>query len=385
MVIGTQSGVRWKFLEKPLVSFVIFQVLIFSGFGSSPKVNLAQEAIRSETLGAEAPAIEVLSLAIDPTKPATLYAGAKNAGVFKSSDGGTSWTAINTGLPSGISVSTLVISPMNPSTLYVGTNQDVFKTSDGGESWRALNLTRSVTAMLIDPQTPSRLYAAGACNGVYRSNNEGTSWTAINTGLTGFFFTSLAIDPASPSTLYAGTIESLSKTTNGGASWRTIYVGLSIFGVSISGVTALIVDPITPTTIYLGITGSGEASGGSCRVSWDGLTPGILTSSVIKSVDGGMNWNAASVGLRVGVSVIALAIDPLAPMTVYVGTKQSGVFKSNNGGETWTAINNGLPEGIAVYALAVDPQTPSTLYAGTNQGLFKSTNAGEQWDAAGPK
>jgi hypothetical protein len=71
--------------------------------------------------------------------------------------------------------------------------------------------------MAIDPQNPARLYAAGACNGAARSEDEGSGWTGINRGLTvnvfGFevpaFVTSLVIDPMIPSTLYAGALESI--------------------------------------------------------------------------------------------------------------------------------------------------------------------------------
>jgi photosystem II stability/assembly factor-like uncharacterized protein len=220
MLTVIQSSVRWKFWEQPLVSFVIFQVLILSGLGSSPQVNLAQEAARSETLGAEQAVADVLSLVIDPTTPTTLYAGVKNAGVFKSTDGATSWTAINAGLPSGVSVWTVVISPMNPSTLYLGTSQGVFNSNDGGENWRALNLTRSVTAMLIDPQTQSRLYAAGACDGIFKSSDGGANWMAINKGLPeGITVYALAIDPQMPSTLYTGTSQGVFKSTNAGEQW----------------------------------------------------------------------------------------------------------------------------------------------------------------------
>jgi hypothetical protein len=150
------------------------------------------------------------------------------------------------------------------------------------------------------------------------------------------YVTSLVIDSLTPSTLYAGALESIYKTTNRGASWRMVYVGFNFF-VPISGVTALAIDPITPTTVYAGITGSGEFSGSGCNV-----TINALPSGVIKTVDGGGRWTGASTGLPSGVPVMALAIDPILPSMVYAGTTQ-GVFKSINGGGSWAAINNGLP------------------------------------------
>jgi len=385
MLTVTRYGVGWKFCRKPLLSLVIVYLLVLGGIGRGTTLNFAREAQGWDELGSHQSFSDVLSLGIDPIEPSTLYAGVRGGGVFKSTDGGTSWQAITTGLPNLDSVQTVVIDPTTSSTLYAGTDRGVFQSTDGGESWRASNLLSPVTTMAIDPQDPSRVYAAGACTGAFRSEDEGRGWTAINRGLTitvfGFetfpFLTALVIDPLRPTTLYAGALERISKTTDRGASWRTVYVGFDFF-VPISGVTALSIDPVTPTTVYAGITGSGEFRGSGCNVSIN-----ALPSGVIKSVDGGGRWTAASTGLPSGVSIMALAIDPTLPSVVYAGTNQ-GVFKSTNGGGSWAAINNGLPGGTTVRALAVDPQTPWTLYAGTNRGVFKSTTGGEHWEAAAP-
>ena len=83
-----------------------------------------------------------------------------------------------------------------------------------------------------------------------------------------------------------------------------------------------------------------------------------------------------------GGNVHTLAIDPVTPTTLYVGTQGGGAFKSTNGGVTWSAINNGLLLNAVVEALTVDPVTPTTLYAGTGRdGVFKSTDAGATWSA----
>ena len=68
-----------------------------------------------------------------------------------------------------------------------------------------------------------------------------------------------------------------------------------------------------------------------------------------------------------GGPIIALAIDPATPTTLYAGTDFGGVFKSTDGGENWSAANTGLTSGD-VNALAIDPETPTTLYAGTDFG-----------------
>ena len=152
----------------------------------------------------------IYALAIDPATPSTLYAGTYGRGVFKSANGGASWSAANTGL-TNTNVRALAINPATPSTLYAGTWDDVsvggvFKSTDGGAAWSAVNsglTTTDVRALVIDPATPSTLYAG--TESVYKSTNGGALWTAANTGLTNPYVNALAIDPTTPSTLYAGT------------------------------------------------------------------------------------------------------------------------------------------------------------------------------------
>ncbi|MFI5365340.1 MAG: WD40/YVTN/BNR-like repeat-containing protein [Candidatus Binatia bacterium] len=111
--------------------------------------------------------------------------------------------------PYGESVTALAIDPITPSTLYAGTVGGVFRSTNSGGSWGAVNTGLSdlfVSALAIDPTTPSTLYAGTVGSGVFQSTNSGASWTAVNTGLPGdIYINALAIDPATPSTLYAGT------------------------------------------------------------------------------------------------------------------------------------------------------------------------------------
>jgi ligand-binding sensor domain-containing protein len=106
-----------------------------------------------------------MALAIDPANPATLYAGTAEelgfgAGLFKSVNGGASWTVLNSGIMNK-NVHALVIDPSNPATLYAGTDSGVFKSTNGGATMRAVNsgLPRVyVTALAIDPSNPATLY-----------------------------------------------------------------------------------------------------------------------------------------------------------------------------------------------------------------------------------
>jgi photosystem II stability/assembly factor-like uncharacterized protein len=292
----------------------------------------------------------IVALAIDPSTPSTLYAGAGGGGVFKSSNGGASWSPANMGLTNTV-VTALKIDPSAPATLYVGTDGGgVFKSSDGAGSWTAVNtgLTNArVFALAIDPSAPATLYAGTFGAGVvFKTTNAGGGWTAINTGLRETVVWSLAVDPSTPSTLYAGTYIGLFRSTNGGGSWSAIN------RAHIDSVFALAIDPSAPATLYSG---------------W-------YDHGIFKSTNGGDGWATINAGLT-NTAVFALAIDPSSPATLYAGT-EGGVFKSTNAGGNWIAMNSGLSN-IVVYALAIDPSNTATLYAGTDGGgVFKSSNGG---------
>ena len=153
--------------------------------------------------GADGRHFDVYALAIDPTTPTTLYAGTATGGVFKSTDGGATWSAVNTGLPCDLSraaspPSPSIPRPRAPSTR--GRSGGVFKSTDGGATWSAVNTgcrSPRVSALAIDPTTPTTLYAGTDGGGVFKSTDGGASWSAANTGLT--VAGTLATSPPSPS------------------------------------------------------------------------------------------------------------------------------------------------------------------------------------------
>jgi photosystem II stability/assembly factor-like uncharacterized protein len=300
----------------------------------------------------------VTTLAIDGTAPATLYAGA-TIGVFKSVDGGAHWVFLNTG--ADMPVTALMIAPTTPATIYVGIwNHGVLESTDGGATWTRTNASLSETdifTLAVHPTTPTTVYS-GTRAGVFQSADGGTTWTAINTGLTDLSIATLAIDSTQPTSLYAGTPRGVFKSTNGGASWALLPTGLSQAKVS-----ALAIDPLHPSVVY-----ASDAAG-----------------DIFKSVDGGERWSPLHTKF-INASIMTLAIDPQNPAVTYAGTVRSlhrtiggGIFKSTDGGASWTAINAGLPDAL-IGVLAIDPKTPNVLYAGTDShGVFKSSNGGESW------
>jgi photosystem II stability/assembly factor-like uncharacterized protein len=184
-------------------------------------------------------------VAIAPSLSSTLYAGADEA-VFKSSDGGLSWEMRSNGL-TGYYVSALAIDPTNADAVYVGQqapgsagSQDrgrVFKSTNGGEQWQEVPISvpadAVITSLAIDPATPSIVYAAyaygnaGKNGGIFKSLDSGETWIAAQTGLSDTNVMALAIDPSAPERVYAATQQGVFRSTEAAASWAPFNSGLS--------------------------------------------------------------------------------------------------------------------------------------------------------------
>jgi photosystem II stability/assembly factor-like uncharacterized protein len=337
-----------------------------------------------------------VTIAVNPQDSNTLYAGTAN-GIFKSIDGGASWSAANTGLPkplfpasvygpgcaTGVCIRMLAIDPWNPDTLYAvvsslpGTSSRVFKSTDGGASWSdsssGLFVTSDnpqdfsgyayVTSLVINPQDPNTLYAAanaGSSGGLFKSMDGGASWTRAGLPRTGG--AALAMDPRNPSTLYAwGTFnpsDGILKSTDGGATWSAANSGLP---PGYDEILSLTIDPQNADTIY--------ASLGACHT-----TP-CNYSAVFKSTDGGTKWKGT--GLAYSTPPTVLAIDPVSPATIYAGT-YNGIAKSTDGGASWNTANSGLTASRTDF-LAIDPLNVGGFYAITQNKVLRTADGGEHW------
>jgi uncharacterized protein (TIGR03437 family) len=313
---------------------------------------------------------DVRAVVVDPSTPTTVYAGTTYGGVLKSTDGGATWNPMNSGLGALPSVEFLAIDPVTPTTLYACIIGGIFKSMDGGASWSAANNGLSSTDVLgvaVQPGNPATLYARVNGRGVFKSTNSAGNWVATNSGLGSMFVYSLAIDPVNPATLYAGTYDSgIFKSGDGGGTWTAVNSGLTDLHMG----TALAIDPADPDTVYA-----------------------ANATSVWKTANGGASWTIASAGLEAtasfnGGSYNTLVVDPASPATVYLGAVLGGYYKSVDGAATWSAADNGLSTEPVVLALAVEHGNPADVYAGTLWGagfslggIFKSPNGGAGWTA----
>ncbi|MFL6256857.1 MAG: SBBP repeat-containing protein, partial [Pyrinomonadaceae bacterium] len=290
-----------------------------------------------------------------------IYAGS-NLGVYRSTDGGASWQLGGQVRPSTAPFITraVVVDPTNSAIVYAGTSggSGLYKSTDGGTTFeaKASGLTIPVvTTLVINPNTPTTLYA-GTQLGIFKTTNGGDSWTQVqgspSTGLS-TAINKLVIDPSNPQTLYAATTSrGVLKTTDGGANWVQVNNGLMQSGITLQPRT-LALDPLNPSIIYAGVSG--------------------FTNGVYKSTDGGANWVSSSTGLTTTINgqtftpvINAILIDPASPSIVYAATG-FGIYKSTDGGANWAPANTGLAN-RNILALASRPGSPAAVLAGALVG-----------------
>ena len=275
-------------------------------------------------------------MAVDPVDPLTVYAGGQS-GIYKSLDGGTTWTKKAPGLG--------VIKLVNPvrNAVYVVSANGLYKSTNGGGAWKLL--TRGLpspyraTQLVADPADPNRLYAAVVdidthVSRLFKSVDGGSSWKHADQGLPADQeITALAIDPRSPKTLYAGTPDDrVYKSRDAGELWRSTGAPLP------EPIAYLTVDPGRANVVFA-----------------------ATLSRLFRSESGGGNWTDVSAGLPEAGSVRVLVFPPGNPRTLYAavitfgGVGRGGVFASLNGGSSWTLRSKGI-SALSVTSVSAAPQ-----------------------------
>jgi photosystem II stability/assembly factor-like uncharacterized protein len=355
--------------------------------------------------------VDILSLAIAPSRPATLYAAIRDerfrGGLMKSEDSGSHWRVIGPGLPVGTYVVRLRIDPNDSNFAYAVAQDQIFRTSDGGKSWKRIAAQKVMSRiadlgfsdLAIDPTHPSTVYAASGDRGLRKSTDRGNHWSTIykNDAL------SVLPDPSDPSTIYIEDRGNITRSLDGGRTWSRIDPPQRTYSYQLS------VSSTEPGTLYA-VSFSGQTYKSSNKgESWvqlaalrlakmltsDPMQPGVLyaaaSGGLFKSSDGGANWSPAHAGLG-NMSIFEITVAPSNSSVLYVAGP-GGISRSTDGGETWRRLgpqltgtfetSNGpytIP--LMLTHLAVDPFDAEKVYAGTDQGAIKSVDGGATWSMA---
>jgi photosystem II stability/assembly factor-like uncharacterized protein len=347
----------------------------------------------------------VHELVFQPGKPEVLYAGVEG-GVFKSVNGGASWTYAGSGIDLFSPVRSLAVDPKLPSVVFAGSAAGVYKSTDGGATWTRIG-PPGAFRVAAHPSVSGTVLTVGS-SGLHRSTNGGATWERLTSGLPDRYAAFLVLyDPSFPSRVYASIQDldsggaGLFKSTDGGSSWRPTHSGV----LENQGIGALAIDPRRPQILYAASssevfkstdggaswkrTGLNHTSISALKVhpTKSNVLCAGTSAGVLRSQNGGAAWTRVSQGLPDRAFVTTLAFSPAHANTVFagvaVGFRHGGVFKSSNGGSSWALNSRGL-SALSVSAIAADPQTPGILWIVSNGVLFKSTDRGLSWTQVRP-
>jgi photosystem II stability/assembly factor-like uncharacterized protein len=318
----------------------------------------------------------VVALAVDPLDENVNYIGTATGGLWKTVDGGSSWTSLFDDVGT-MSVGALALEPGNPNVVWAGTGErqstctnyfgiGIFKSTDGGDTWVA-------------------------------RNGSGTSALELS------YVNSIAVHPTNPDTLLAsgeafclpdGTRVGggVFKTTDGGLTWTRVKSGTG---------SDVIYDPVNPSIVYLAMSGEGVYKSGDGGDTWT-LTPGITpgtrlrlamatgnsqilyslgsNSQLNKTVNGGTSWTLQNAGACDGQCTynLTLDIDPTDPNHIIVGVIR--FWDSSNSGVTLTAMTSTWGSGQAVHqdthVVRFSRINPARFWIAGDGGIWRTDTGG---------
>jgi len=342
----------------------------------------------------------VSALAIDPRDANVVYLGAAQGGVWKTTDGGLTWTPL-TDTQASLAIGSIALDPSNPDTVYAGTGEENFsadsyygagilKSVDGGASWQQLpgpfvgrfdsssffGGGARIGSLAVHPTNSQILLAAVQLlfrDGIYRSTDGGTTWTRVLFGAPG---TGVLFDPTNGNIAYAAlgavggnSLNGVYKSTDAGETWSPDNgSGTNVLPSINVGRIAMAMAPSSPVTLYVGIQNSSPGAFGNLL-------------GFFKTVDGGQNWTPLPATPDYCRPQCwydhVIGAHPTNPDVIYAG----GAFfttlvRSLDGGATWTVLSSaasGSPLHADMHALAFSTDG-TKLYLGNDGGVWSTTD-----------
>ncbi len=350
-------------------------------------------------------------IAFHPTNPNIFWAGTPAGGIWKTIDGGLSWSNNPYELQYlSLGVSDIAVNPINPNIIYIATGDGdvgslsgatggavgdtksigILKSTDGGTTWQTTGMNWSLTAaklirrLIINPTNPNILIAATS-DGIWRTTNAGANWNQVQSG----YFMDVEFKPTDPSVLYAATaainsypyFSGIYRSGNNGTSWDLITELENVIRVNLA------VSPAWPELVDAVAVNTASGLNGLWFSSNSGNTfSQYLTSDCTNNMLNG-SFNGAGCGGQ-GHYDLAYAINPNDAAEIWLGGINT--WRSTNGGSIWALNNFWIPNPTynpenkpVVHAdkhfIAFHPLLPNTVFECNDGGLYKTSNGGATW------
>ncbi len=282
-----------------------------------------------------------------PTQPLTYFAGYTGGGIWRTDDAGINWRNVSDGYFRTGSIGAIAIAASDPNVIYVGTGEEAIR----GQS-------------------------SSYGDGVYRSTDQGRTWTNIGLGATRQI-SAVRIHPTDPNVVYVaaqgdrwkGSAErGIYRTRDGGATWTLVLKGVNMF----SGASDLTMDATNPRILY-------AAFWDHQRTPWM-VRSGGEGSGIWKSIDGGDSWVRLTEGLPALMGKIGISVSPAAPERVFaiIEAERGGLYRSDDAGKTWARLSEDrLIQTRSWYYMKVfaDPKNADVVWV-TNAPVLKSIDGG---------
>ena len=356
----------------------------------SNKLASVVAGLRFRSIGPALTSGRVSDVAVDPTNKRIWFVASAAGGVWKSVNAGTSFTPVFDGEGS-FSIGVVTIDAKNPSTVWVGSGENnaqrvvaygdgVYKSVDGGKSWSNVGLKNSehIGRIVVDPRNSDVVYVAaqgplwskGGDRGVYKTVDGGKSWTRILAVDDWTGANDIQLDPRNPDVLVATTWQRQRRTccfvaggpgsgvhrsTDGGKTWSRIRAGLPTEELGRIGLSQ---SPADPSVVYA-VVDAANAKGGFFR-----------------SRDGGASWEKMSAYQSGGNYYNRVFADPKNVDRIYAADVNLQV--SEDGGRSFHRVGE-LLKHVDNHSVTIDPDDTEHLIVGCDGGVYESFDRGKSW------